>query len=143
MSQISSLTATLKGRPVSATKNKKVAVTLYAIAPGHRPSEGAALFAHTQAALTVLGMWAPQRPAAPADKLEALIGERAFRHHLKQRNFEGSDKIRLSSDGYAAFRKRETAGKIDPNLVEAFVASLRTGAAAPGVPAAHIHAIPA
>lgn len=138
-------TATPKVKAAPAEpKVKKVAVTFvprtfgkgkvaHCIAEHHRPTSGSRLFAHTQAALTALGMFAPERPAVPEKALLTIMGQRAVTYHTKQMNFERvkDHGIRLTAQGYNAFRERAVSGKVDGGLANDFLAILIDGKAAP------------
>jgi hypothetical protein len=86
-------------------------------ARGARPTKGAALFAHTHAALTILGML--DGKGAKMSTLLSLIGHTAVTWHLKERNFETSkdDMVTLTTTGLNKFKDR----KIDAGLANAYV----------------------
>lgn len=88
-----------------------------------RPRAGSRLFAHTHAALTVLGMLAEARPVVPARALRTILGATAVSHHLSQNNFEQAPDsgIRLTPAGLSFFRSRMTEGKVDTAAANGFV----------------------
>lgn len=118
-------TELVKVTPRKVAKGKMVHV----IAKDARPGSGRALFAHTHAALVVLGLIDASRPAVPRSSLLTLIGQRAVDHHTKDMNFETAPDsgIRLSSAGLTKFRAREVEGKFDGKLANAFISLFLDG----------------
>lgn len=100
---------------------------LFALVAGMRPSSGPRLFAHTIAALEMLGVTRAQ--AASSERVQAMIGPRAFSYHAKvMRNLEvKGDNVKLSRVGAEFFAARETDGKAPRNLIDAFKTVFRTG----------------
>lgn len=121
----------VKTAPKGGSKKAAAPVKFFALAPAMRPSHGPALFAHTHAALTALGMLTPTRLAAPVDTLVAMIGKRAIKHHTDQGNLEGGERKRLTTVGYAAFKARADEGKFDPALAEAYLSMFKAGTVPP------------
>lgn len=129
-------------RPAAKSKGKAKADVLYAIAEDCRPTRGAALFAHTMAALIALGLAAPARPAASRSRFAALVGARAIKYHAGEGNLEvGSDTVRLSASGYEHFKARADGGKVPKDLMDAYLSTFTRGTEAPGVAAANIHPV--
>ena len=104
-------------------KSVKKGQPMFVIAEAARPGSGKALFAHTHAALTVLGLLDGKRPAVPSSSLLTVMGQRAVTYHRKMMNFEDAPDhgIRLSSDGLAKFRARAAEGHIDGKLANGFI----------------------
>lgn len=104
-------------------KTVKKGQPMFVIAEAARPGSGRALFAHTHAALTVLGLLDGKRPAIPASSLLTVMGQRAVTYHRKMANFEDAPDhgIRLSSDGLTKFRARALEGHIDGKLANGFI----------------------
>ncbi len=95
----------------------------YVLADIARPVSGSLLFAHTLAAMHVLGMLGDKRPAVRTAALQAFVGSRAIRYHsVTKDNFavEG-DKVRLSPAGQSFFAARNADGKVAKADFEAFV----------------------
>lgn len=103
--------------------------TLHVATDGARPEVGKLLAAHTHAALTVLGMLQPTRPAASKAAVSTVLGARAVKYHAGKGNFEmtADSGIRLSSAGYAAMTARVSDGKIDVASANAFMDMLIDG----------------
>lgn len=94
-------------------------LTVIAEANG-RPTQGTALFAHTHAALTVLGLLDASCPSVPVKNVLALMGQTAVSYHLNStQHFERrpNDTIRLTTKGYNKFRDR----RVDAGLANMFV----------------------
>lgn len=104
-------------------RTAKKGQAIFAIAEAARPGAGTSLFAHTHAALTVLGMLDPKRPSVPQSSLLSLLGPRAVSHHRKELNFESGPgmSLRLSADGYRKFQQRATTGGIDAEKANAYI----------------------
>lgn len=126
--------AKAEGKPVKAIKPAKEQVAFlrrilpkgsafYAISMAARPTKNPLLFAHTQAALGVLNMFAPDRPAVPKTTLVTLIGDRAVKHHSEKGNFESAKDhgIRLSAQGRTEFASRKVDNKVANAFVELFI----------------------
>lgn len=88
-----------------------------------RPSQGAKLFAHTHAALTLLGLLSEKRPAVSASALLAIVGQRAVSHHKSNLNLEdGPNKtIRLSATGLSNFRNRKVDNALANDYLSLFI----------------------
>ncbi len=98
----------------------------WALSEGGRPMGGVSLFAHTHAALNLLGMFKPERPAVSEVALRTLIGPTAVNYHLnKTRNFvaAGDQKVRLSADGIKKFGARP----VDNGMANLFTDFFITG----------------
>ena len=100
---------------------------VFAIAETARPGAGKALFAHTNAVLTALGLLKPERPAVPKSSVLTLMGQRAVTHHLKSGNFEDAPDtgLRLSSTGLSKFRERQ--GSLDVAMANGFLGMILDG----------------
>lgn len=96
--------------------------SVFVIADGARPAQGSLLFAHTHAALSLLGMLNPNRPAIPKRAVLTFLGQRAVTNHLKQGNFEHAPdhKIALSEIGRDHFLGRVNQGMINGRVANAF-----------------------
>lgn len=105
-----------------------------------RPTSGVRLFAHTHAALHVLGLFDAARPALPKKAVLTVMGQTAVSYHLRQRNFEAAPDggLRLSVIGYNKFKDRA----VDGALANGFTEMLLTGKidAALGVRAQNVYA---
>lgn len=115
----------------------KAGQTLHLLAEsGGRPTQGRALFAHTHAALTILGLLSSSRPAIPKGHLLTVMGQRAVTYHLKQVNFEetANNRVRLTTAGYNAFTNRAKEGKVDTNMANGFVSLFLDGTIASDLP---------
>ncbi len=127
-------------RPAAVTAPSK----LFALVAGMRPVSGSRLYAHTTAALEVLGITCSN--AASAQRLRALIGIRAFLYHSKVSNsFKVSGElVKLTATGDELFQSREESGKAPRDLIDAFVSVFRTGkpSATASVKAHHINMDP-
>lgn len=117
---------------------------LFALIAGMRPVSGPRLYAHTIAALEMLGI--SRTSPASADRLQAMIGPRAMSYHAKvTHNLEvKGDNVKLSRTGVEFFQAREADGKAPRDLIDAFKAVFRTGkpSDAAEVKAHHIGATP-
>lgn len=117
---------------------------LFALVAGMRPVSGPRLYAHTIAALEVLGVTCSTKASAP--RLLALIGPRAFSYHAKvTRNLAVTgETVKLTRTGDEFFQAREAEGKAPRDLIDAFVSVFRTGkpSVAAEVKAHHISAEP-
>lgn len=91
----------------------------YVIAQDARPTQGARLFAHTHAALHLLGLFSPHLPAVSERSVLTIMGQRAVAYHLKENNFiTGSNyTLSLTPAGYTKFKSRG----VDPKLANAFL----------------------
>lgn len=109
--------------PTLDTRVMRKGATVHVIGDTARPNAGRALFAHTNAALTALGMLAPTRPAVTKNAVLTLLGPRAVAHHLAAQHMEraGDDdsKLRLTSKGYLRFQERQDL--IDVDLSNSFL----------------------
>lgn len=102
---------------------------IHVIAEAARPGGGRALFAHTHAALQIMGLLDVARPAVPQASLLTVMGQRAITYHLKERNFEAAPDhgIRLSSIGLTKFRDRAANGHVDGKLANGFMSLFLDG----------------
>lgn len=114
-------------RASRTTAPSVVPAKLFALVAGMRPVSGPRLYAHTIAALEVLGVTRSSKASAP--RLLALIGPRAFSYHSKvTHNFDvAGETVKLSRTGEEFFRARETDGKAPRDLIDAFASVFRTG----------------
>ena len=112
-------------KPAVALKNRVAAkgAQLYVATDSARPAVGKVLAAHTHAALTVLGMLQPSRPASSRSAVSTVIGARAVKYHMGEGNFEDTadNGLRLSSAGYSKLQARVSEGKIDVGAANAFM----------------------
>lgn len=94
--------------------------TVHVLSEETRPVSGSKLFAHTHAALTILGLLNGE--AAPKKSLLTVMGQRAVSYHLKQGNFESApnNAIRLTTLGGNFFKNRYLDNKIDVKLANGF-----------------------
>jgi len=128
-------------------KVAKPGMPLFAISEVNnaRPARGSRLFAHTHAALTLIGMLTPARPAVPEGAVATIMGTRAIKYHLAEGNFESTkdNGLRLTSQGLGKFVDRAQSGKIDGKLANGFMDVFTTGKASAdaGVKQAHIFKI--
>lgn len=106
------------GTPIFACANDQV-----------RPGNGPRLFAHTHAALTVLGLLDASLPAIPKGTLLTLMGQRAVTYHTQEMNFASApnNHIHLTADGRNKFMTRLVDGKVDGALANAFLALMIDG----------------
>lgn len=115
--------------PAQTTKGKKVNVQfvgrkmdrtkpVHVLPEDARPVGGSRLFAHTHAALTVMGLLDAARPAVPRSHVMTIMGGTAVSYHTKQGNFESAPEsgLRLSIRGYNKFKDRA----VDASLAMAF-----------------------
>jgi hypothetical protein len=111
----------------------KAGSKVHAIAEDARPVSGKNLFAHTHAALTLLGLLDATRPAVPQKHVLTVMGQRAVTYHSKQMNFESAPNhgIRLSTAGRNWFVNRMAEGKVDTGLANAFMTLFIDGKADP------------
>ncbi len=101
--------AEAKAKPAAKTAMKEVVKNLHIITDIARPQSGPRLFAHTIAAMTVLGMFDKSRPAVMRSALQAMIGATAVRYHAKTKGnlLEEGDRVRLTEPGVGFFRARK------------------------------------
>ena len=94
-----------------------------------RPTMGTRLFAHTHAALTILGMMDAACPETRLSSALSVMGHTAVSYHLKEQNFERrpNDMVRLTSRGYAKFKDRS----VDTSLANAYVSLFLDGKIGP------------
>ena len=104
-----------------------VPARLFALVAGMRPASGPRLYAHTIAALEVLGITRNAKGSAP--RLLAMIGPRALSYHSTvTRNFSvAGETVKLSRSGEEFFQARVESGKAPRELIDAFVSVFRTG----------------
>jgi hypothetical protein len=102
---------------------------IYSLDETTRPVAGRLLFAHTHAALTVLGLLDASRPAVGKSQVLTLMGQRAVSYHLKQGNIEDGPNrtIRLSVLGLNSFKRRIAENKIDTTAASAYQAAFLDG----------------
>lgn len=102
---------------------------LYFIDELNRPAAGRLLFAHTHAALTVLGLLDAKRPAVKKSQLLTMVGQRAVNYHTKKQNLESAPDghIRLSVLGYNSFSNRARDGKVDLSAATAYQSAFLDG----------------
>lgn len=115
-------------KKVQTTKQKTM--NLFVFKEIMRPSHGKALLAHTLAALQVLGMTGPRRPAVAEAALTKVIGARAVRYHSeKTGNMEATalGSIRLTEEGVNFFNTRVRDGRVEQGMVDGYVTLLKTG----------------
>lgn len=110
-------------RPTAVTAPSK----LFALVAGMRPVSGPRLYAHTIAALEVLGVTCNTKASAP--RLFALIGPRAFSYHSKVTRSLAvtGETVKLTRTGDEFFEAREADGKAPRDLIDAFASVFRTG----------------
>lgn len=101
--------------------------TIHILTDDARPAAGTNLFAHTHAALKVVGALVPSRPAVRRSALVTLMGPRAVSYHVTQKNLEvmSGGKVRLTAGGFRSITER----KVEAALVAKFVALFTKGAA--------------
>lgn len=90
---------------------------------GARPTKGTALYAHTHAALTILGLL--DKGETKMGTLLSVIGRTAVTHHLSKDNLKQvkGDMVKLSDAGLTHFKDRN----IDNALANAYVALFLDG----------------
>lgn len=95
----------------------------HVIAQDARPTQGVRLFAHTHAALHLLGLFSPALPAVSERAVLTIMGQRAVAYHRKENNFTTGPNYTLSLTpaGYTKFKARGVEGKIDGKLANAFL----------------------
>lgn len=112
-----------KAAPALKTRVAAKGAQLYVATDTARPAVGKLLAAHTHAALTVLGMLQPSRPASSRAAVSTIMGARAVKYHMGEGNFEDTadNGLRLSSAGYSKLQERVHGGKIDVAQANAFM----------------------
>lgn len=102
---------------------------MFSLAEETRPNAKRMLFAHTHAALTILGLLDAKRPVASKTHLITLIGQCAVKYHIGQNNFEDGPNrtIRLSIPGYNKFSGRLAAGAFSHDAATAYQSALLDG----------------
>lgn len=97
--------------------------TVTVIGQAARPTSGNRLFAHTHAALSILGMLDASCPKVPASTVRTIMGDRAIAWHTKERNFvAGPDHtLSLSVEGRNKFTSRPVDGKLANAFVDMFL----------------------
>lgn len=115
--------AAVKQAPAPA--HKPTLRNLFILADIARPQSGPRLFAHTIAALRVLGMYGKGHPLAMRSAVQALIGSTAISYHTKKKGtlLEQGDSLRLSEYGASFFTGRTH----DEKEVAAFEKLFTTG----------------
>lgn len=107
--------------------------TFHVLVQGMRPASGPRLYAHTIAALEVLGLFisskASRRTVVPSARLQAFIGPRAFDYHTRTAaNMKVVPTgVQLTATGHEFFTARVTDGRAPAELIDAFVSVFRTG----------------
>ena len=105
-------TAKVETKPVTRTRTpSKVTAAvkaLFILTDLARPQRGPRLFAHTMAALTVLGMVRKNRPLVPTSALQSFVGSSAIAYHTKTKGtlVEVGEKIQLTEFGLGYFPSR-------------------------------------
>jgi hypothetical protein len=96
---------------------------VHVVRDGPRPTSGARLYAHTKAALHLLGLM--DNKAAPMKNVLTVMGQRAVSYHLKENNFVSAPdgKLKLSPAGLSKFRERT----VDNDIANAFMTMFVTG----------------
>lgn len=91
----------------------------HVIAQDCRPTQGTRLFAHTHAALHILGLFTPKLHAVPERSVLTIMGQRAVAYHCKEHNFATGPNhtLSLTTAGYLKFKSRG----IDVKLANAFM----------------------
>lgn len=102
------------------TRTAQPGKTVHVLSEETRPVSGKKLYAHTHAALTILGMLGGG--AAPKKAVLTVMGQRAVSYHLAQGNFESAPDhgIRLSTLGANFFKNRFIEGKVDVQTANAY-----------------------
>lgn len=128
-------------KPVPAKKTapavkfvaSKIKGAFFAVQADKRPQFGRALFAHTHAALAVLDMLDPKRPAAPKAALLTLCGQRVVDYHVRESNFEAvkDNGIKLTPTGLEKFQSRLADGRLDVDVANEYAALFVTGKPGP------------
>lgn len=104
--------------------SKAKAIKLHILTDSVRPKAGTKLFAHTMAAMAVLGLFTAARPVVRRAAVTTLMGSRAISYHLAEKNFETvGDGIRLTKSGLKAFSERA----VSKTLVAKFAAFFKSG----------------
>lgn len=133
-------------RPAPAVVSQVAAVAskatkFFVFIEGARPVSGPRLAAHTQAALTFLGLTTDQSVRKQA--AVTLMGGRAVKYHTEIGNLEEqADKVLLSAKGKAVFKLREDSGKVDAKMAAAFFAAITKGKASDAYQIKQDHLIP-
>lgn len=119
-----------KGKDKASTASTATATLSYCMMQGYRPGSGSALFAHTAAALALLGMDKGKR--IPRSTLTRILGETAVKHHTNSTGFfeQDSNGVAVSSMGRDAFAMRS----INPELLAGFMDILTTGKTSRALP---------
>lgn len=117
-------------RQVTARKLRTTSTAplkVYVLLPGFRPKSGNRLYAHTAAALEVLGI--TRTRSAPISRLISLIGHTAFTWHAtKLGTLEPvGENVKLSKIGSEVFTARERDGIAPRHLIDAFKMVFITG----------------
>lgn len=113
-----------KASPLAVTAG--VVQKFFVFVEGARPTSGPRLAAHTNAALSFLGM--DTKKPAKKNAVLAVLGVRAVKYHKDIGNLEEkADNLQLTAKGLAFFTERVKAGKVDSNLSAAFHAAIAKG----------------
>jgi hypothetical protein len=125
---------TVKAKVEKTARAKKVIVPFvpralskgklpFVIAERARPQSNPGLFAHTHAALTMLGMFADNCPIIPEVSALTVIGQRAVKYHIGKGNFvETKDHgLRLTVAGLNKFKARLAEGKVDGAMANGYM----------------------
>lgn len=127
--QVAAPAATKQAAQKTASKGKSVRVATpapkvlsFRIQQGFRPMAGNALYAHTEAFMSLAGMY--EGMTVPRATLAEIIGARAVQYHSEQGNFLATSMgVQLTEQGAALFQGRN----IDPEMLKGFTDILTTG----------------
>ena len=117
------------------------ASTFYTLIEGARPRAGAALMAHTHAALAFLRISAH---AVSVKAAQALLGPRAVEHHTKIGNFlTVGTSMNITERGRDVFARREEDGLVNKELVAVYARVFSKGTPDPahGIKPTDIHPV--
>lgn len=100
--------AAVEAKAAPRTAMKEVVKSLHILTDIARPQSGPRLFAHTVAALNVLGMFGKGHPGVRRAALQAMIGSTAVAYHLKKKGtmVEQGERIALTEFGAGFFPSR-------------------------------------
>lgn len=122
---------------VTTTRTRTAAKTpalFYAVLGGARPTSGGKLYAHTFAALSVLGI-TTAKGSALSSHLRTLIGDRAVNHHTGVANLvERNDRVSLTKQGVLFFAERfkshdGKAPRCSTDMVDRYMTVMQKGRA--------------
>lgn len=114
-----------KAKAATKAKPKAAAASAVKFALVDRPVSGNRLYAFTQAVQELFGM--DKGKAVPRAEFAKVVGATAINYHKGKGTYAVDDKgmVTITAAGKASFANR--AGRIDPELVEAYKAVLSTG----------------